>query len=141
MGGRGSSGLGLVLGVHGAGLVFLPNAAILLPRQPDLVSERGQPATGAKRWGVVLAPMLFVAGPLAAILVSGLDLRAGWSGHVWLGVRLAALLLLLAGYTLGAGQWRPTASFPDMCAYRANAGIPWPPAIHTAACDIRDTPA
>lgn len=70
------------------------NLAIVLPRNPEVIAERGRRHEGTKRFDVVVGAVYFV-GFLAVPIVAGLDHRWGWStlpaGLVWLGLGLVAL--------------------------------------------------
>lgn len=72
-------------------------------RHPDLLAERARFAQqpDAKPWDKWLAPAVALGGGLIP-LVTGLDALFGWSAPFRLPVKLAALLIILAGYVLGS---------------------------------------
>lgn len=66
---------------------------VLVRRSPDLALERARSGKGAKEWDKPLVMLVAVIGPLAALVVAGLDHRFGWSPDIPLGVQVAALAL------------------------------------------------
>jgi protein-S-isoprenylcysteine O-methyltransferase Ste14 len=76
--------------------VMLGYAAVLR-QHPDLVAERQKPPTDAKRWDKPLVAIIGVIGPIALVLVCGLDRRYGWSPVMSAWWKAAGLLLLAAG--------------------------------------------
>lgn len=76
--------------------VIMTEATVILRRQPDLLAERRKPPADAKRWDKPLVALFGVAGPLALVVVCGLDRRWHWSPDLawpWRG----AGLLVVAG--------------------------------------------
>ncbi|MEA4910083.1 MAG: isoprenylcysteine carboxylmethyltransferase family protein [Anaerolineaceae bacterium] len=78
------------------------SAAVLIPRQGDMLAERAQVRPDTKRWDHVLAPAIVVVGTLAVLLTAGLDARFGWSaplpGGLWalgLGLAFASQMFVL----------------------------------------------
>ena len=69
-------------------------------RHPDLLAERAQTgeAEGTKSWDRVLVPIVALYGPLAILIVAGLDKRFGWSPPVPLWLQIAALLVVVLAY-------------------------------------------
>lgn len=57
----------------------LLRAIILIPRQPEMLTERSQVRQGTKSWDWFLAPAVALAGPIAILITAGLDIRFGWS--------------------------------------------------------------
>lgn len=72
------------------------SAIILIPRQPDMLTERTAVRQGTKRYDRLLTPLITIFGTLAIILVAGLDARFAWSSMIPIGLWGAALLLTLA---------------------------------------------
>lgn len=73
-------------------------------RHPDLLMERGRSleshdAAPGDRLIVMLAALLL---PTIGLLVAGLDHRFGWTAMLPTGVHIAGLVMLAAGYALGA---------------------------------------
>lgn len=88
------------LGLYVGCLVI--NAAIILRRHPELAAERARFSKDAKAWDKVLATLVGAVGPLAILLVAGLDVRFGWTQRLDLAVQLATLLVLALGYALSS---------------------------------------
>ncbi len=76
------------------------NGIFILPRDPDLIAERGQVKEGTKGWDTFLGTVVAFLGPVLIMIVAGLDVRLGWSPQLALGVQLAGLLLVILGYGL-----------------------------------------
>ncbi|MBC7263435.1 MAG: isoprenylcysteine carboxylmethyltransferase family protein [Chloroflexi bacterium] len=75
---------------------------IVMRTNPDLLAERAQflEREDVKGWD---RPILFfttLVGPLAWLIVAGLDERFGWSPQISLALRLAALAIIVLGYSV-----------------------------------------
>jgi protein-S-isoprenylcysteine O-methyltransferase Ste14 len=72
-------------------------------RNPDLLAERARMLQheDALPWDKILAPLVGLGGGLIP-LVAGLDVRFGWSPTFSLPVKIASLIVILAGYALGS---------------------------------------
>lgn len=66
---------------------------------PDLLEERSTIREGANKGDILLALVMARLGPLATLLVAGLDQRHGWS-HVSVALQIVALALFLGSYAL-----------------------------------------
>jgi protein-S-isoprenylcysteine O-methyltransferase Ste14 len=86
--------LAAYLGVIGA------TALLILPRYPELIAERGRVGKNAKGWDKLLAPAVSLLGPVATLLVAGLDARFGWSRPMARGIQAAAFGLSALGYAM-----------------------------------------
>ena len=79
---------------------FVVSRVLAGRRHPDIIAERSrfmkQPNT--KSFDKAMAPLLLLGG-LTTLVVIGLDERLGWSPAFSLGVKLAALFCIVAGYT------------------------------------------
>lgn len=84
-------------------LGFAISRALASRRHPDLLKERARFAKQpeAKPWDKTLSPLVGLGSGLIP-LVAGLDERLGWSAPFALEVKLGALLVFLAGYTLAS---------------------------------------
>lgn len=82
-----------------AGLAIANTALLSLVLKPDLLAERAT-ATGADPTDILLALLLARVGPLATVIVAGLDIRWGWTSHLPLAVQLVALGLMVAALAL-----------------------------------------
>ena len=77
--------------------VLLVYTRTLLALHPDLIEERRQPPPDAKAWDKPLVAILAVAGPVAQIVVCGLDHRAGFSPPMTAGWHLAGAAAVAFG--------------------------------------------
>jgi protein-S-isoprenylcysteine O-methyltransferase Ste14 len=84
-------------------LGFVISRILAARRNPDLITERAQfmQHEDAKSWDKVLAPLVGLGGGLIP-LVAGLDELFSWSPAFSIPVKIAALVIILAGYALGA---------------------------------------
>ena len=82
---------------------FAVSRALAARRHPDLLAERARfmQHEDAKPWDKLLAPLVGLGGGLIP-LVAGLDELLGWSPAFSLPLKIIALVLILAGYALGA---------------------------------------
>ena len=83
--------------------VTVVSRVIVALRHPDLLAERARfaEAEDAKRWDRILVTLLALYGPLVVWVVAGLDYRFGWSPAVPLAWQVAALVVMVLGYSLG----------------------------------------
>jgi protein-S-isoprenylcysteine O-methyltransferase Ste14 len=72
-------------------LTQILSGIVLIPRQPDMLSERSRVRSGTKGWDRFLAPAITIVGTLAVIVTAGLDARLGWSPRLDSGVWAASL--------------------------------------------------
>jgi protein-S-isoprenylcysteine O-methyltransferase Ste14 len=84
-------------------LGFVVSRVLAARRNPDLIAERARflQHEDAKPWDKVLAPLVGLGGGLIP-LAAGLDARFDWSPGFSQPVKLIALVIMLAGYVLGA---------------------------------------
>ncbi len=84
-------------------LGFVISRALAARRHPDLLGERAlsMQQSGTVSWDKILAPLVGLGGNLVP-LVAGLDALFGWSPAFSLPIKILALLVLVAGYILGA---------------------------------------
>jgi protein-S-isoprenylcysteine O-methyltransferase Ste14 len=84
-------------------LGFAISRALAARRHPDLLAERARfmQHENAKPWDRLLAPLVGLSGGLVP-LAAGLDARFGWSPTFSLPVKIASLVIILAGYTLAS---------------------------------------
>jgi protein-S-isoprenylcysteine O-methyltransferase Ste14 len=81
----------------------LVSRLIVYQRNPDTLRERAR-FTESERtepWDRLLVMIVAVYGPMATMLVAGLDRRFGWSGSAPPAVQWLAALLVAASYGLG----------------------------------------
>ncbi|MFO7917282.1 MAG: isoprenylcysteine carboxylmethyltransferase family protein, partial [Anaerolineae bacterium] len=84
-------------------LGFAISRGLAARRHPDLLAERAQfmRHEDVASWDKVLAPLAGLGGGLIP-LVAGLDAAFGWSLAFSLPVKIASLVVILAGYALGS---------------------------------------
>jgi protein-S-isoprenylcysteine O-methyltransferase Ste14 len=84
-------------------LGFAVSRALAARRHPDLIAERARflQHEDAKPWDRLLAPLVGLGGGLVP-LVAGLDARFGWSPAFSLPTKIVSLVIIVAGYALGA---------------------------------------
>jgi len=71
---------------------------------PDLIAERAQSLDreDVKGWDRLIIFFMLLVGPLAWMIVAGLDARFGWSPQIPLALRLVALAIMIPGYVVAA---------------------------------------
>jgi protein-S-isoprenylcysteine O-methyltransferase Ste14 len=77
--------------------ITVVHAAIVVRLHPGLVEERLRPPSDAKRWDKPLVAIVAVFGPMALMVLCGLDRRFGWSGAAAASVEAAGLAAVAAG--------------------------------------------
>ena len=82
-------------------LLLAGNAIYVLPRNPEIIAERGRFHRGTRRFDKILLPFFTVAG-LLVFVVSGLDARFTWAplSSAWAGI---GGVLMAAGMVPTAG--------------------------------------
>ena len=91
-----------VMGWVYTGMLFaftIVSRIIVMRKNPELLAERGRSSerVNVKGWDKVLVLLVALVGPLAIFIVTGLDMRFGWSSQVPLALQLAAWLLVALG--------------------------------------------
>ena len=69
------------------------SAAVLIPRQAEMLAERSRVREDTKPWDRFFAPAIIIAGTLAVSVTAGLDERFGWSTPVTMSLWGIALIL------------------------------------------------
>jgi protein-S-isoprenylcysteine O-methyltransferase Ste14 len=87
-------------------------AAVLIPRSPDLLAERSRPQKGTKGWDMALLSAMGVI-TLVLYVAAGLDERFGWSASMPLWAHLLAAAVWLAGYGLITWSMAANAFFSE----------------------------
>lgn len=84
-------------------LGFVLSRALAAQRHPDILEERARSMgmQDAKAWDKILAPAVAL-GSLAILFVAGLDHLFGWTDPFTRGTKVAAFVVFLLGYGLGA---------------------------------------
>jgi protein-S-isoprenylcysteine O-methyltransferase Ste14 len=80
----------------------LGSRLIVLMRNPDTLRERARftASEGTPAWDRILVPIVGLLGPMAVMIVVGLDHRFGWSDLVPRWAQYLAALAVAAGYGL-----------------------------------------
>jgi len=75
---------------------------LVIRTNPDLIAERAQSLgrEDVKGWDRMILFFILV-GPLAMLIVAGLDERFGWSAQIPLALQLVALAIMMLGYVVG----------------------------------------
>jgi protein-S-isoprenylcysteine O-methyltransferase Ste14 len=73
---------------------------IVATRHPDLIQERTKPPADAKTWDKPFVLVVGAIGPVAMIVVCGLDRRYRWSAPISSWMKVAGLLVVAAGGVL-----------------------------------------
>jgi len=76
---------------------------VVIRINPDLITERAQSLEreDVKGWDRLLILFLILVGPLAMMIVAGLDERFGWSPQIPLALQLAPLAIMVPGCAVG----------------------------------------
>jgi protein-S-isoprenylcysteine O-methyltransferase Ste14 len=85
-------------------LVMSAGSRLVVARKyPDLIAERAQSLDreDVDPWDKLLVSVVAIFGPIAGIMVAGLDRRFGWSPQIPLGLELLALAVALVGLLFG----------------------------------------
>ena len=83
------------------GMVVVSTIVTVKLMDPELVDERSGVSEGAKSWDIPLAFTIGRLGPLACLIVAGLDQRYGWSGQVSQGLQIGGAVVTALGLALG----------------------------------------
>lgn len=75
------------------------NSMVLIPRNPELIAERGQPKENTKDWDKTISGLVGVAF-LGSLVIAGLDVRFEWSPEIALAVLVVGTVLLVLGNAL-----------------------------------------
>ncbi len=107
------------LGVY-VGLIVV-NAIVILPRNPDLIAERGQIKENAKSWDKTISA-LYAGCSLGILVVAGLDQRFSWSSPLNLTVALIALALYILGFALASWAMASNRFFSSVVRIQTDRG-------------------
>jgi protein-S-isoprenylcysteine O-methyltransferase Ste14 len=102
---------------------FALSRGLAARRHPDLLAERARfmRHENAQPWDRILAPLLGLGGGLIP-LVAGLDARLGWSRPFGGPLKVAALLVILAGYAFGSWALIENRFFSGMVRIQTDRG-------------------
>ena len=104
-------------------LGFAISRMLAARRHPDLLAERARfmQHENAKPWDRLLAPLVGLGGGLIP-LVAGLDALFDWSPPFSLPIKILSLIIILAGYALGAYALIENRFFSGMVRIQADRG-------------------
>ncbi len=73
-------------------------------KNPDLLSERARSLEmqGAKAWDKKIVPLIGIVGPMALLVVAGLNYRFGWLPEIPLSVQWFGVLVSVVGSIIGS---------------------------------------
>ena len=79
---------------------IIVSRVLVAVKSPGLLAERARwvKGEGAEGWDQLLLPIVGMYGPLAVLVVAGLDERFGWSPPISPWVQLVAFAVALAGF-------------------------------------------
>jgi protein-S-isoprenylcysteine O-methyltransferase Ste14 len=80
----------------------LVSRVAVIRTNPDLIAERAQSLEreDVRGWDRLILFFLLLVGPLAMMIVAGLDERFGWSPPISVALKFAALAIMVLGYTV-----------------------------------------
>ena len=87
----------VLLGVHVCILLF--NMLVIVPRNPEMVAERGRVKENTKGWDKLLTSFLSIFA-LLTLVVAGLNARFGWPPLMVLWLQVVGLVLVALGQLL-----------------------------------------
>jgi protein-S-isoprenylcysteine O-methyltransferase Ste14 len=88
----------------------LLTAILVIPRHPDLLTERTKFGINVKAWDKILVRLAAAYGPFAIWIISGLQFRYGWPPVIppvwqWLAASITALGFGLVAWSMGANAF------------------------------------
>jgi protein-S-isoprenylcysteine O-methyltransferase Ste14 len=78
-------------------MVLVNTSITSLVMDPELIAERSEIKKDTKHWDILPAVLIGRVGPLVILIVSGLDIRFGWSPQVPLVLQIMALGVAILG--------------------------------------------
>ena len=101
--------------------IIVINVLIILPKNPELIAERGQIKEDTKKWDIMLTKL---STPVWAgtLIVAGLDVRFGWSSQVALAIQLVALAFVTLGFGLVSWAMASNKFFSSVVRIQKNRG-------------------
>jgi protein-S-isoprenylcysteine O-methyltransferase Ste14 len=99
----------------------IATAVAVIPRYPELLAERVGPRKGSKTWDTVILS-LYGLVMMIMWIVSGWDLRYGWSSGIGPAAQIIAMLIMIAGHTLVVWATGTNAFFSQVVRIQAERG-------------------
>lgn len=90
-------GVDWIMGWVYMAIIAVSTGILTLTMDQGLFDERIGRKTGAKKWDIPLAAFIGRFGPVALLIVAGLDKRYGWSLEIPVSVKIIALLVFIFG--------------------------------------------
>lgn len=87
----------LIMGWIYIGAILVSTCTVSLLVDPALITERAKIGKDTKSWDIVPAFLIGRIGPVAILVVAGLDVRFGWSPQVSLALQIVAFGIALIG--------------------------------------------
>jgi protein-S-isoprenylcysteine O-methyltransferase Ste14 len=102
----------------------LGSRLIVLRRNPDLLRERARftQSEGTQSWDRIPVPIVGLLGPMAMVVVAGLDHRFGWSRAVPPIAQVIAAIALAGGYALAVWAMVANAYFSAVARIQQDRG-------------------
>ena len=90
-------GIDWVMGWVYMAIIAVFTGVLTLTMDQGLFDERIGKKTGVKKWDIPLAAFIGRFGPVALIIVAGLDKRFGWSPEIPISIKIVALVVFIFG--------------------------------------------
>ncbi len=90
-------GVDWIMGWVYMAIIAVSTGILTLKMDQGLFDERIGRKTGAKKWDIPLAAFIGRFGPVALLIVAGLDKRYGWSLEIPISVKIVALVVFIFG--------------------------------------------
>lgn len=90
-------GVDWIMGWVYMAIIAVSTGILTLKMDQGLFDERIGRKTGVKKWDIPLAAFIGRFGPIALLIVAGLDKRFGWSLEVPVSVKIIALVVFIFG--------------------------------------------
>jgi protein-S-isoprenylcysteine O-methyltransferase Ste14 len=116
--GWGWANVGVYLGVLAINLIVFSQA----PHGREMMAERGQVKADAKAWDRPLGMLVGLFGPLALLIVAGLDHRFAWTATLPWWIHGIGLLLTIVGYLIVTWSMNSNAYFSGMVRIQQDRG-------------------
>ena len=103
---------------------IIMSRVLVAVKSPGLLAERARWIKGesAEGWDQILLPIVGVYGPLAVLVVAGLDERFGWPPPIAPWVQVVAFALVLAGLAFATWAMVANQSFSAVVRIQADRG-------------------
>jgi protein-S-isoprenylcysteine O-methyltransferase Ste14 len=103
-------------------VAILVNAVLMLRANPETIAERGRGREEMKDWDKVVGGLFGVFYFVLILLVSGLDVRFGWTGEVALAIHIAGFVAFVIGFALFSWSMVSNAYFSTVVRIQEDRG-------------------